>query len=90
MTNIYIYCLFDRNDVLHGVYSSVEAVHRDAVKLSVRLGVGKDILMEIGDTKQPANAKSLRNLLRGCFDVRVQYYTSRFVSAKIVKTKLKE
>ena len=32
MTKIYIYCLFDGFDRFLGVYSSLKAVHRDALK----------------------------------------------------------
>ena len=28
MTKIYIYCLFERDGALHGVYSSLKAAHR--------------------------------------------------------------
>lgn len=34
MTKIYIYCLFDEKDVFWGVYSSLKAVHRDALKIA--------------------------------------------------------
>ena len=38
MTKIYIYCLFDdaRGEALKGVYSSIKAVHRDALRLANR------------------------------------------------------
>ena len=34
MTKIYIYCLFDTFDNFIGVYSSLKAVHRDAIRLA--------------------------------------------------------
>ena len=33
MTNIYAYCLFGQNEMFCGVYSSLRAAHRDALKL---------------------------------------------------------
>ena len=33
MTKINIYCLFQSDGALYGVYSSIKAVHRDALKL---------------------------------------------------------
>ena len=34
MTNIYTYCLFDHEDNFEGVYSSLKAAYRDALKLA--------------------------------------------------------
>jgi hypothetical protein len=36
MTKIYTYCLFDTDDTFHGVYSSLSAAYRDAIKLANR------------------------------------------------------
>ena len=36
MTKIYVYCLFDTADNFMGAYSSLKAVHRDAIKLANR------------------------------------------------------
>ena len=40
MTKIYIYCIFDNEDSLHGVYSSLKSAHKDAMKLANKQGAG--------------------------------------------------
>ena len=47
MTKIYIYCLFDTNDQFRGVYSSLKAIHRDALALANR-GFSKVYLVNTG------------------------------------------
>ena len=89
MTKIYCYCLFDGRGNFHGVYSSVNAVHRDALKICNK-GAG-NVLMELsmGHHVAPA-ATILRNTLKGAFDVQVVYSGGHPHKAKIIKTKLKE
>ena len=87
MTKIYIYCLFDVNDVLLGVYSSIQAVHRDALRHTNR-SVGQ-VYMVAGPTAAPASLTSLRNILKGKYDVSINYRTAT-TFARIYKTKLKE
>mgnify|MGYP001495928155 CR=1 FL=1 len=88
MTKIYIYCLFDHGDVFQGVYSSLQAVHRDAIKLANK-GRGK-VWMEtqLGHRTAPS-LTILRNTLKGQCDVQVRYIAEPYV-IKIIKTKLKE
>jgi len=88
MTNIYTYCLFDHEDRLHGVYSSLRSVHRDAMKLANRCR--SDVYMELqrGVRLKPSLTE-LRNNLKGKCDVQVRYGAGPYV-IKIIKTKLKE
>ena len=88
MTKIYCYCLFDGRGVFHGVYSSVNAVHRDALKLCNKGSA--NVLMENGGQLIPPSVKTLRNTLKGAFDVRVVYTGGPLHKAQIIKTKLKE
>ena len=87
MTKIYTYCLFDETDTFLGVYSSLKAIHRDAIKTCNR-GNSK-IIMEFKGERQAPNLGVLRNVLKGQCDVQVRYLAGRY-AAKIVKTKLKE
>lgn len=87
MTKIYTYCLFDEEDTFFGVYSSLQAIHRDAVKLCNK---GRyPVLMEYKGERHPVQLATLRNILKGKFDVQVVYRSGRH-AAKIIKTKLKE
>jgi hypothetical protein len=87
MTKIYIYCLFEGGDTLHGVYSSLKAAHRDALKLSNSGGRGVYIRHE--DKMVSPNLRLLRNIFAGEFDVKVSYFSdNKMVS--VLKTKLKE
>ena len=87
MTKIYIYCIFVRGDVLHGVYSSLKTAHRDALKLT-NTGARGVYMNYNGETIKP-NLKILRNIFAGEFDIKVNYYSDdKMVS--ILKTKLKE
>ena len=88
MTKIYIYCLFGGDGVFHGVYSSVNAVHRDAIKLCNKGGA--NVLMEIGGQLESPSTTKLRNMLKGAFDVQVRYFGQHRPLARIIKTKLKE
>jgi|TARA_R110002073_G_scaffold227270_1_gene387972 hypothetical protein len=87
MTKIYTYCLFDNKEVFYGVYSSLKAVHRDAIKICNR-GTTR-VLMEYNKEMRPANLTELRNVLKGECDVYV-LYKSDAAYAKILKTKLRE
>ena len=87
MTKIYIYCLFEDGDVLHGVYSSLKAAHRNALKLANTGGRG--VYINYNDDMVVPNLKLLRNIFAGEFDVKVSYFSdNKMVS--ILKTKLKE
>lgn len=87
MTKIYIYCLFEGGDTLYGVYSSLKAAHRDALKLSNSGGRGVYIRHE--DKMVSPNLRLLRNIFAGEFDVKVSYFSdNKMVS--VLKTKLKE
>lgn len=87
MTKIYIYCLLEGGDVLHGVYSSLKAAHRDALKL-MNKGSRSVHIQHEGKSVVPS-LKLLRNIFAGEFDIRVEYYSdNKMVS--VIKTKLKE
>ena len=90
MTKIYIYCLFDETDPeqFKGVYSSIKAAHRDALKLSNR-GDSKVYMFDAdGNTINPTLV-GLRNCFKGKCDVTVKYRTNRSI-VTIFKTRLKE
>ena len=87
MTKIYIYCLFDGDDLFRGVYSSLKAVHRDALKIANSGGFA--VHMETGDGILAPSLTDLRNVFKGKCDVVVRYRSGRSV-AKVIKTKLKE
>jgi len=87
LTKIYTYCLFDQEDNFHGVYSSLKAVHRDALKICNQ-GMAP-VIMEHGDVRELPTLTALRNILKGAIDVQI-HYKSGPRTAKIIKTKLKE
>ena len=87
MTKIYIYCLFDTADTFQGVYSSLKAVHRDALRLANR-GDSK-VQMMAGTQRLEATLINLRNTFKGLCDVHVDYRTNRSLIT-IYKTRLKE
>jgi|TARA_Y100000034_G_C6748903_1_gene332736 enoyl-[acyl-carrier-protein] reductase (NADH) len=87
VTKIYTYCLFDEQDTFFGVYSSLQAIHRDAVKMCNR--GNSAVTMEYEGKRQAAHLATLRNILKGQCDVQVRYRAGRH-GAKIIKTKLKE
>ena len=87
MTKIYIYCLFDTMDHFMGVYSSSQAIHRDALKLSNR-GFSNVYMMYENQAVKPT-ITALRNTFKGKCDVEVKYRTDN-TSITIYKTKLKE
>jgi hypothetical protein len=88
LTKIYCYCLFDGRGNFHGVYSSVTAVHRDALKICNK-GSGY-VVMETTTGPTPPSATLLRNAFKGAFDVQILYSGGPGNQAKIIKTKLKE
>jgi hypothetical protein len=87
MTNINIYCLFDGDDRLHGVYSSIKAVHRDAVQLCNK-GTSAVYMRDSAGSHKPS-VTLLRNVLKGEMDVKVRYFSDAQV-VTILKTGLKE
>ena len=87
MTKIYIYCLFEDDDVFVGVYSSLKAAHRDALRLCNKAGSGVYINYDNKSLK-PA-LRLLRNIFKGEFDLKVNYF-SNAKKVTILKTKLRE
>tara|TARA_Y100000296_G_C5126478_1_gene233155 strand:+ start:671 stop:940 length:270 start_codon:yes stop_codon:yes gene_type:complete len=89
MTKIYVYCLFDRQDTFHGAYSSLKAVHRDALKIANK--GNSEVVMEapFANKTDKASLVGLRNVFKGKYGVQV-YYRCGTNAAKIIKMKLKE
>tara|TARA_R100001163_G_C4927504_1_gene104926 strand:+ start:42 stop:305 length:264 start_codon:yes stop_codon:yes gene_type:complete len=87
MTKIYIYCLFDEAGYFHGVYSSLKAVHRDAIKLANKGKVS--VHMELADQISNPTLTGLRNAFKGKCDLTIRYRGGPYY-ADITKTKLKE
>ena len=89
MTNIYIYCLFNsgRSQSFEGVYSSIKAAHRDAIKMANRGNTQVKMFYD-GDQLEPP-AANLRNIFKGKCDVHVDYRTNRSL-VTVYKTRLKE
>tara|TARA_R110001592_G_scaffold265366_1_gene530920 strand:+ start:185 stop:448 length:264 start_codon:yes stop_codon:yes gene_type:complete len=87
MTNINIYCLFDGSNELYGVYSSIKAAHRDAIKLCNK-GISA-VYMKNADGVQKPSITLLRNIFKGEMDVKTQY-VSDICTVTILKTGLKE
>ena len=88
MTKLYIYCLYDKDDALVGVYSSLKAVHRDAMK-TCNKGFSPVFVKYGDDSTQPTSLTLLRNLFKGEVDIKVTY-VSDASKAVILKTKLRE
>lgn len=88
MTNLYIYCLFDTAQNFKGVYSSLKAVHRDALKMANR-GNSSVRLFTEEHSPHAATLLTLRNLLKGKCDTHVTYRTDRSI-VTIYKTRIKE
>ena len=87
MTKIYIYCLFDKFDNFLGVYSSLKAIHRDALKICNKGGTR--VFMASPSGTQICSLTLLRNTFKGVCDYEVKYQSdTQFV--KIYKTKLRE
>tara|TARA_R100000808_G_C2149131_1_gene157486 strand:+ start:1834 stop:2097 length:264 start_codon:yes stop_codon:yes gene_type:complete len=87
MTKIYIYCLFDTRDSFMGVYSSLQAIHRDALRLANR--GHSSVHMVYDNEATPPSLTALRNIFKGKCDIEVKYRTST-TNVRIYKTKLKE
>ena len=87
MTKLNIYCLFDSHQALHGLYSSIKAVHRDALKLCNN-GFSEVYIYNENQPKKPT-VTLLRNILKGEFDVKVHYYSDKS-KITILKTSIKE
>ena len=87
MTKIYIYCLFDNDDLLHGVYSSLKSAHKDAMKLANRQGAGVYIFHD-GKSMQP-DLTFIRNIFKGEIDLKINYFSSKN-KITILKTKLRD
>ena len=87
MTNIYAYCLFDQSDNFHGVYSSLMAVHRDALKLCNK--GNSDVFLKLDGTFQKPSLGLLRRIFKGKIDTQV-HYISDGALVKVLKTKLRE
>ena len=62
MTKIYAYCLFDEAGYFHGVYSSLKAVHRDAIKLANKGATS--VHMEIAGQISTPTLTGLRNAFK--------------------------
>ena len=88
MTNIYCYCLFDGRGNFKGVYSSVTAVHRDALKICNKGSAG--VYMQLQGRGIAPSLTILRNTFKGSFDIQVVYSGGPGCEARIIKTKLKE
>jgi hypothetical protein len=90
MTNIYIYILFDNyktNSLFRGVYSSIKAAHRDAVKMANR-GETEVVVTHDG-LRLEASVAAVRNAFKGKCDVEIKYRTG-LSNISLYKTRLKE
>tara|TARA_B100000131_G_scaffold311223_1_gene343827 strand:- start:4287 stop:4550 length:264 start_codon:yes stop_codon:yes gene_type:complete len=87
MTNIYTYCLFDKDDNFLAVYSSLKSAYRDALSISNRGNFGVRMLTPDGWSEP--SLKDLRNTLKGVVDIAILFKSDQ-AGAKIIKTKLKE
>ena len=88
MTKINIYCLFDKDEALVGVYSSIKAVHRDALKVCNQ-GLAPVTANYGNNESQTPSITLLRNLFKGEMNTKVRYLSDTH-RATILKTKLKE
>tara|TARA_Y100001937_G_C7025902_1_gene287735 strand:- start:378 stop:641 length:264 start_codon:yes stop_codon:yes gene_type:complete len=87
MTKLNIYCLFDKYDTLYGVYSSIKAVHRDALKICNDGNRG--VYVSLNNEIVKPNVTVLRNIFKGEIDVKVSYLSDNS-RATILKTNIKE
>ncbi|MEK9770231.1 MAG: hypothetical protein VW683_15065 [Betaproteobacteria bacterium] len=79
--------MFDSDGALHGVYSSIKAVHRDALKICNK-GIS-GVYMRTDEGMSKPTITLLRNIMKGELDVKVNYYSEN-VKVTILKTGLKE
>ena len=87
MTKIYVYCLFDGSDNFFGAYSSLKAIHRDALKIAN--SGHHNVRLDIETGPMDPTLVNLRNIFKGQCDVWVKYRGGPY-TAKIIKMKLKE
>ena len=87
MTNIYAYCLFDRDDNFHGVYSSLKAIHRDALKLCNK--GSSEVFMKTETEYVKPSLNHLRKIFKGQINTKVIYVCNN-AEIKILKTTLRE
>ncbi len=87
MTKIYIYCVFENNDTLYGVYSSIKSAHRDAIKLCNK-STGSVYINYQGKSMRP-ELTLLRNIFKGEVDLKVAYFSGSS-KVTVLKTKLRE
>ncbi len=87
MTKIYIYCMFDLFDRFLGVYSSLKAVHRDALRYCNRGNTPVYMIQENRATE--ASLVKLRNVFKGQCDLVVRYKSDQG-GVRIFKTKIRE
>ena len=87
MTNIYAYCLFDRDDNFHGVYSSLKAIHRDALKLCNK--GNSDVFLKLDSEYVKPSLATLRKIFKGEIDTKI-HYVSDGAEIKVLKTTLRE
>ena len=87
MTKIYIYCIFEKNESLHGVYSSIKSAHRDAIKLCNSGATG--VYINYKEKSMQPDLTLLRNIFKGEVDVKVSYFSGSSM-VTILKTKLRE
>ena len=86
-TKINIYCLFEVDGNFCGVYSSLKAAHREALKICHK--GAREVLLEVNGHYQEATFAHARSLFQGTTDTKIRYVAGRY-GAGIVKTKLKE
>ncbi len=87
MTKLNIYCLFDNDDSLHGVYSSIKSVHKDALKLCNSGHSG--VFIRYDNKSVKPSITMLRNIFKGEIDVKVFYYSNK-TKITILKTSIKD
>jgi hypothetical protein len=87
MTKIYIYCVFEQNENLYGVYSSIKSAHKDAMKICNRDGSGVYVIHE--EKSMQPNLTFIRNIFKGEIDLKVNYYSNKSM-VTILKTKLRD
>ena len=85
-TKINIYCLIEIDGNFRGVYSSLRAAHRDALKICNK-GT-RNVLVEVNGRYQKADFPDVRSLFQGEMDKTVRYVAGRH-GVYLIKTKLK-
>ena len=86
-TKINIYCLIENDGNFRGVYSSLKAAHRDALKVCNR--GPRNILVEVNGRYQKADLSDVRSLFQGKVEKTIRYVSGRY-GVYLIKTKLKE